>query len=108
MNPSTAASPSCHHRLLELFQCIPWSSERVLAETEARARRLGADVPRLAERYDVDTASDLGRLIRTLLGDGRSAARAPRTWRFCQREPAALVSSRADPPASLGREYPCK
>ena len=108
MTPSTAASPSCHHRLLELFQCIPWSSERVLAETEARARRLGADVLRIAEWYDVDTASDLGRLIRTLLEDGQSAARATRTWLFCQREPAALVSSRADPPASLGREYPCK
>jgi len=104
MTPSTAASPSCRHRLLELFQCIPWSSERVLAETEARARRLGADVLRIAEWYDVDTASDLGRLIRTLLEDGQSAARATRTWLFCQRELAALVSSWADPAASLARE----
>jgi hypothetical protein len=41
-----------------------------LAATEARARRLGADVLRIAERYDVDTASDLSRLIRTLLVEG--------------------------------------
>lgn len=88
----------------ELFRGMPWSSERVLSETEARARRLGADVLRISDWYDVDTASDLGRLIRTLFGDGQSAARAPRTWRFCQRELAALVSSWADPTTSLGRE----
>lgn len=88
----------------ELFHGMPWSSERVLSETEARAGRLGADALRLAEWYDVDTATDLGRLIRTLLGDGESAARAPRTRLFCRRELAALVSSWADPTASLGRE----
>lgn len=70
----------------ELFRDMPWSTERVVSETEARARRLGADVLRLPEWHDVDTAADLDRLMRNLVGDGRSAARAPRTSRFCQRE----------------------
>jgi len=70
----------------ELFRDMPWSTDRVVPETETRARRLGAKVIRLPEWYDIDTAADLDRLVRNLAGDGRSAARAPRTTRFCQRE----------------------
>jgi len=70
----------------ELFRDMPWSTEQVVPETEARARRLGATVMRLPEWYDVDTAADLDRLMRDLVRDGRSAVRAPRTSLFCQRE----------------------
>ena len=70
----------------ELFRDMPWSTERVVHETDARARRLGANVLHLPEWHDVDTAADLERLMRDLVGDGRAGARAPRTTRFCQRE----------------------
>ncbi len=70
----------------ELFRDMPWSTERVVPETEARARRLGAKLVRLPEWHDVDTAADLDRLMRDLVGDRRSACRAPRTARFCQRD----------------------
>jgi rSAM/selenodomain-associated transferase 1 len=70
----------------ELFRDMPWSTERVVPETEIRAGRLGVEVARLPEWHDVDTAADLGRLIRDLAGGGRAAARAPRTSHFCQRE----------------------
>lgn len=70
----------------ELFRRMPWSTERVVSETEARARRLGVNAARLPEWHDVDTAADLDRLMRNLVGDGRSAARALRTSLFCQRE----------------------
>lgn len=70
----------------ELFREMPWSTERVMSETEMRARRLGVNVARLPEWHDVDTAADLDRLVQDLSGDGRSASRAPRTTAFCQRE----------------------
>jgi len=70
----------------ELFRDMPWSTERVVSETEARARSLGAAVRRLPEWHDVDTAADLDRLVRGLAGNGRPVARAPRTSLFCQRE----------------------
>ena len=70
----------------ELFRDMPWSTERVVSETEARARGLGAAVRRLPEWHDVDTAADLDRLVRDLAGNGRPVARAPRTSLFCQRE----------------------
>jgi uncharacterized protein len=70
----------------ELFRDMPWSTERVMPETEMRAGRLGVKVVRLPEWDDVDTAADLDRLIRDLVRGGRSAARAPCTSLFCQRE----------------------
>lgn len=69
-----------------LFRDMPWSSDRVTAETEARARRAGADVARLPDWYDVDTATDLDRLIRNLARNGCVPTRAPRTARFCRAE----------------------
>jgi rSAM/selenodomain-associated transferase 1 len=41
-----------------LFDAIPWSSARVLAETEARARTLSLSTSRLAPLRDVDTLTD--------------------------------------------------
>ncbi len=70
----------------ELFREMPWSTERVVGETEARARRLGLAAARLPEWSDVDTADDLGRLYRALTGDGRPDDRAARTAAFCRRE----------------------
>lgn len=69
-----------------LFRDMPWSTERVVPETETRARHLGVSVSRLPEWHDVDTAADLDRLMKDLAGGGRSANRAPRTSHFCQRE----------------------
>ncbi|OGB93002.1 MAG: hypothetical protein A2Z31_07850, partial [candidate division NC10 bacterium RBG_16_65_8] len=69
-----------------LFRDMPWSTERVMPETELRARQAGATVALLPEWHDVDTAADLDRLMRDLVGGRRSAARAPRTSLFCRRE----------------------
>lgn len=43
----------------ELFEGIPWSSDKVLAETYARARALGLKVSELETLPDIDTAEDL-------------------------------------------------
>jgi hypothetical protein len=45
-----------------LFRDIDWSTERVTAQTLARAEALGLNVALLPAWYDVDTASDLERL----------------------------------------------
>ncbi len=44
-----------------LFDGIAWSTERVLAQTEALARARGLRMVRLSERLDVDTVEDLAR-----------------------------------------------
>ena len=49
-----------------LFEEIDWSTERVLAQTIDRARRLGLRVHLLPAWYDVDTADDLRRLTQEL------------------------------------------
>jgi len=46
----------------ELFREIEWSSERVTAQTLARAEAMGLSVALLPPWYDVDTAADLDRL----------------------------------------------
>lgn len=43
----------------ELFDGIPWGSDRVLEMTLARAAKLGIDFDRLAKLRDIDTADDL-------------------------------------------------
>jgi rSAM/selenodomain-associated transferase 1 len=43
----------------ELFQEIPWSTDRVLALTVARARALGLTYVLLQPWYDIDTCDDL-------------------------------------------------
>jgi rSAM/selenodomain-associated transferase 1 len=46
----------------ELFRDIRWSSERVTAQTLARAEAIGLSVALLSPWYDVDTGADLERL----------------------------------------------
>jgi rSAM/selenodomain-associated transferase 1 len=85
-----------------LFRDMPWSTERLVSETEARAQRVGAGILRLPEWYDVDTATDLDRLIRNLVGNRYPSTRAPRTSRFCQHELGARLPI-ADRPDGLPR-----
>ncbi len=49
-----------------LFDGIPWSGPRVLAETVARCHELGFEPALLAEAADVDTPDDLEELIGNL------------------------------------------
>jgi rSAM/selenodomain-associated transferase 1 len=49
---------------LEVFEDIDWSTERVFAQTQARAQRLGLSVAVLPQWYDVDDAPSLERLRR--------------------------------------------
>jgi rSAM/selenodomain-associated transferase 1 len=79
----------------ELFRDMPWSTARVVAETEARARRLGLAVARLPEWCDVDTADDLDRLARELSRGASSNGRARRTAAFCRRALRDLGRARA-------------
>jgi hypothetical protein len=53
----------------ELFDGVAWSTPGVLRQTEERARRLGLDLARLPETFDVDTPDDLERLRELLAAD---------------------------------------
>jgi glycosyltransferase A (GT-A) superfamily protein (DUF2064 family) len=67
----------------ELFRDIEWSSERVTAQTLARAQAMGLSVALLPPWYDVDTSADLDRLqgeLATL-----PATALPHTRRFFAR-----------------------
>jgi hypothetical protein len=68
----------------ELFRDMPWSTPRVVPETDARARGLGLELARLPEWPDVDTAADLGRLCRELADPVGAMRRAPLTAAFCR------------------------
>jgi len=68
----------------ELFRDMPWSTDRVLAETETRIRGMGLSLSTLPEWHDVDTATDLDRLVRESAMGGRSGNRATRTAAFCR------------------------
>lgn len=68
-----ALAPDQVHR--RLFEDIPWSTDRVLEETEARCRELGLRVERLATGADVDTPEDLRRLASQLERGGEGAPR---------------------------------
>jgi len=76
----------------ELFRNMPWSTARVVAETESRARRIGLAVSYLPPWHDVDTAADLDRLVRELAGGAWSGSGASRTARFCREELRARPS----------------
>ncbi len=54
---------------VRLFEDIAWSTERVAAQTLARAREIGLDVHRLPVWYDVDDADALRRLRAELNGE---------------------------------------
>ena len=63
----------------ELFQDIEWSSERVTAQTLARAEAMGLSVALLPSWYDVDTGADLERLR------GELATLPAETWPHTRR-----------------------
>jgi uncharacterized protein len=54
----------------ELFQEVPWSTSRVMADSEARAGVLGLAVERLPAWYDVDDGLAFAWLLQEILGDG--------------------------------------
>ncbi len=58
----------------DAFTGVPWSTDTALADTEARARALGLDVARVDPGDDVDTMSDVQRLL-----DTTPSTCAPRT-----------------------------
>jgi rSAM/selenodomain-associated transferase 1 len=68
-------------RALDLFDGIPWSTDRVLAETVERARRAGIALTGYPETYDVDEPHDLLRLRSDLQARDRAAPGFPRhSW----------------------------
>jgi uncharacterized protein len=74
----------------ELFEGIPWSTDRVLPLTLERARRCGLATHVLPAWFDVDTEADLTRLERALAaGDD-----GPRRTTALLRELVALRSGR--------------
>ena len=83
-----------------LFESIPWSTDRVLAETLARCRASGLAVSLLAEASDVDTPADLARLTAALAS---GAVEAPRTARLL-RSWGRLSTSRTEMSADGGAE----
>lgn len=66
----------------EAFRDIPWGSGEVLSATVARLRTAGLSLELLDPWYDVDTPSDLDRLIAELRSlDGKAEAHVPRRTR---------------------------
>lgn len=61
-------------RAASLFEDIPWSTPRVLAETLRRAREAGLRVAELPEWYDVDEPGELDRLREDVDPGSRTAA----------------------------------
>jgi uncharacterized protein len=71
--------------LPEMFERIPWGTERVLGATRAALDRCGARVVLLPAWYDVDLPRDLDRMSRDL-AEGPPDERGPRaTSAFVQR-----------------------
>jgi len=77
----------------QLFRDMPWSTDRVVPETDARVKKMGLAISYLPEWHDVDTATDLDRLVRDLTGSKPSGSRAWRTAEFCQRQFRARAAS---------------
>jgi rSAM/selenodomain-associated transferase 1 len=67
-----------------LFRDIDWSTERVAAQTSARAAELGLELVTLPSWYDVDDAASLRALLDELDGAGRHGGcyEAPATARW--------------------------
>lgn len=67
-----------------LFEEIDWSTERVLAQTKARAAEIGLPVESLPTEFDVDDGAGLRRLCDDVLVLGLSSANhpAPETHAF--------------------------
>lgn len=64
----------------ELFEAIDWSTEKVLPQTMARAKKHGLEVHLLERCYDIDDRTTLRRLCDDLFGPHATAA--PHTRRF--------------------------
>jgi len=65
-----------------LFEEIDWSTERVFAQTDERAREVGLKVQVLPKFYDVDDGATLRRLCEELLGGNLRGDIAPVTRKF--------------------------
>jgi uncharacterized protein len=65
-----------------LFEEIDWSTERVFAQTDERAREIGLKVQVLPKSYDVDDGATLWRLCLELLGKNSRGDIAPVTTKF--------------------------
>src|SRR5256714_14428116 len=65
-----------------LFEEIDWSTERVFAQTQERAREVGLKVHVLPKFYDVDDGATLRRLCEELLGRNSQGNIAPVTTKF--------------------------
>jgi uncharacterized protein len=65
-----------------LFEEIDWSTERVFAQTDERAREVGLKVHVLPNSYDVDDGATLRRLCLELLGKNLRGDIAPVTTKF--------------------------
>jgi rSAM/selenodomain-associated transferase 1 len=95
------------HAHRRLFQDIDWSTERVAAQTLARARELNLAVHQLPSWYDVDDPAALRMLIGELLHDRRfriwGSTPTPADW--SRRELARLLAG-TDLPARLAALAP--
>jgi len=65
-----------------LFEEIDWSTERVFAQTDERAREVGLKVHVLPKFYDVDDGATLRRLCEELLRGNSRDDIAPVTTKF--------------------------
>src|SRR4029077_19112730 len=65
-----------------LFEEIDWSTERVFAQTDERAREVGLKVHVLPKFYDVDDGATLRRLCEELLRGNSRGDIAPVTTKF--------------------------
>lgn len=90
----------------ELFRDMPWSTDRVLPETEARVKRMGLALSYLPEWHDVDTVADLDRLVREMTGGKPSGSPAPRTAGFCQQQFRERAASWANIGRGTARQEP--
>ena len=68
-----------------LFRDIDWSTERVAAQTRARAEALGLELVTLPTWYDVDDAASLQALVAELDRADRGGYAAPATARWLAR-----------------------
>jgi rSAM/selenodomain-associated transferase 1 len=71
-----------------LFEEIDWSTDRVCAQTIARAEECCLPVALLPAWYDVDDGATLARLRAELLGEPRAATEQPHAETHCDNEHA--------------------
>jgi uncharacterized protein len=63
-----------------LFEKIDWSTEKVFAQTNDRARELGLNIHTLPTFFDVDDRASLRLLCEELLGENRESAPATKEF----------------------------